>query len=118
MRTDSVNLSSLCINACKEEIEATWGEKYHKTRQYHTHSKGAQEAHEAIRPTYMNAKTVEGTAQERRLYELIWKRTAACQMEDAQRTEFFYNDGNSVHPNNKGHMIMAMKIADFIKRNF
>ena len=67
MRTDSVNLSSLCINACKEEIEATWGEKYHKTRQYHTHSKGAQEAHEAIRPTYMNAKTVEGTAQERRL---------------------------------------------------
>lgn len=84
MRTDSVNLSSLCINACKEEIEATWGEKYHKTRQYHTHSKGAQEAHEAIRPTYMNAKTVEGTAQERRLYELIWKRTAACQMEDAQ----------------------------------
>ena len=84
MRTDSVNLSSLCIGACKEEILATWGEEYHKTRQYHTHSKGAQEAHEAIRPTYMNAKSIEGTAQERRLYELIWKRTAACQMEDAQ----------------------------------
>ncbi len=84
MRTDSVNLSSFCINACKEEITATWGENYHKTRQYHTHSKGAQEAHEAIRPTYMDAKTIEGTAQERRLYDLIWKRTAACQMADAQ----------------------------------
>ncbi len=84
MRTDSVNLSSFCINACKDEITATWGEKYHKTRQYHTHSKGAQEAHEAIRPTYMDAKTIEGTAQERRLYDLIWKRTAACQMADAQ----------------------------------
>ncbi len=84
MRTDSVNLSSLCINACKEEILGTWGEGYHKVRQYHTHSKGAQEAHEAIRPTYMENKTIEGTAQERRLYELIWKRTAACQMADAQ----------------------------------
>ena len=84
MRTDSVNLSSLCINACKEEIEATWGEKYHKTRQYHTHSKGAQEAHEAIRPTYMSNTSIEGTAQERRLYDLIWKRTAASQMAEAQ----------------------------------
>ncbi|HCD77466.1 MAG TPA: DNA topoisomerase I, partial [Prevotella sp.] len=84
MRTDSVNLSSLCLNASKEEIVNTWGEEYHKTRQYHTHSKGAQEAHEAIRPTYMENKTIEGTAQERRLYELIWKRTAACQMADAQ----------------------------------
>ena len=84
MRTDSVNLSSLCINACKSEITATWGEEYHKARQYHTHSKGAQEAHEAIRPTYMDAKTIDGTAQERRLYDLIWKRTAACQMADAQ----------------------------------
>lgn len=84
MRTDSVNLSSLCINACKNEIVKNWGEEYHKVRQYHTHSKGAQEAHEAIRPTYMENKTIEGTAQERRLYELIWKRTAACQMADAQ----------------------------------
>ena len=84
MRTDSVNLSSLCLNASKEEIVKTWGEEYHKTRQYHTHSKGAQEAHEAIRPTYMENKTIDGTAQERRLYELIWKRTAACQMADAQ----------------------------------
>ena len=84
MRTDSVNLSSLCINACKEEIEATWGEKYHKTRQYHTHSKGAQEAHEAIRPTYMDQTEIEGTPQERRLYDLIWKRTIASQMADAE----------------------------------
>ena len=84
MRTDSVNLSSLCINACRDEIQKNWGEKYHKTRQYHTSSKGAQEAHEAIRPTYMEASSIEGTMQERRLYELIWKRTAACQMADAQ----------------------------------
>ena len=84
MRTDSVNLSSLCLNASKEAIIKNWGEEYHKTRQYHTHSKGAQEAHEAIRPTYMENSTIEGTAQERRLYELIWKRTAACQMADAQ----------------------------------
>ena len=84
MRTDSVNLSSLCLNACKTEIIGSWGEEYHKLRQYHTHSKGAQEAHEAIRPTYMDAKTIEGTVQERRLYELVWKRTAASQMADAQ----------------------------------
>ena len=84
MRTDSVNLSGLCINACKEEIKNTWGEEYCKVRQYHTNSKGAQEAHEAIRPTYMNDIHIEGTAQEKRLYELIWKRTAASQMADAQ----------------------------------
>ena len=84
MRTDSVNLSALCLNASKEAILKNWGEEYHKTRQYHTHSKGAQEAHEAIRPTYMESSSIEGTLQERRLYELIWKRTAASQMADAQ----------------------------------
>jgi len=84
MRTDSVNLSSLCINAAKEEITKLYGEDYSKVRQYHTSSKGAQEAHEAIRPTYMDQTTVEGTLQERRLYELIWKRTAASQMADAE----------------------------------
>ncbi|HBN47472.1 MAG TPA: type I DNA topoisomerase [Prevotella sp.] len=84
MRTDSVNLSSLAINACKEEIVKLYGEEYSKPRNYHTHSKGAQEAHEAIRPTTMSAPTITGTAQERRLYELIWKRTAASQMADAQ----------------------------------
>lgn len=84
MRTDSVNLSSLCINACKEEITKLYGAEYSKVRKYHTSSKGAQEAHEAIRPTYMDKQTIEGTAQERRLYDLIWKRTAASQMADAQ----------------------------------
>ncbi len=84
MRTDSVNLSKLCIGACKEEVAKLYGKEYSQPRTYHTHSKGAQEAHEAIRPTYMSDASIEGTAQERRLYELIWKRTAACQMADAQ----------------------------------
>ncbi len=83
MRTDSVNLSSLCINASKEEIKKLYGEEYSKVRQYHTSSKGAQEAHEAIRPTYMELSEIEGTSQERKLYELIWKRTVASQMADA-----------------------------------
>ena len=84
MRTDSVNLSTLCQTASKEEIIKTWGAAYSKPRQYHTNSKGAQEAHEAIRPTYMNKTIIEGTSQEKRLYDLIWKRTAACQMADAE----------------------------------
>ena len=84
MRTDSVNLSGLCINASKEEIIKLYGQEYSKVRQYHTSSKGAQEAHEAIRPTYMERAEIEGTAQERKLYELIWKRTIASQMADAQ----------------------------------
>ncbi len=84
MRTDSVNLSSLCLSASKEEITKLYGEKYSKTRQYHTSSKGAQEAHEAIRPTYMDQSSIEGTAQEKKLYELIWKRTIASQMADAE----------------------------------
>ena len=84
MRTDSVNLSRLCLGASKQEIVKLYGEDYSKTRQYHTSSKGAQEAHEAIRPTYMNQTEIEGTAQEKRLYELIWKRTIASQMADAE----------------------------------
>lgn len=84
MRTDSVNLSSLCINASKDEIIKVYGKEYSRPRNYQTHSKGAQEAHEAIRPTYMNATSIEGTGQEKRLYELIWKRTIASQMADAQ----------------------------------
>ena len=83
MRTDSVNLSALCIGDSKEEIVKLYGENYSKPRNYKTHSKGAQEAHEAIRPTYMDKTEIEGNAQERRLYELIWKRTAASQMADA-----------------------------------
>ncbi len=80
MRTDSVNLSSLAIAKCKEEITALFGEKYSSAHNYTTKSKGAQEAHEAIRPSYIDRRTIEGTAVEKRLYELIWKRTVASQM--------------------------------------
>jgi len=83
MRTDSVNLSKLCLAASKEEIINLYGENYSKTRNYQTSSRGAQEAHEAIRPTYMSETEIQGPSQERRLYELIWKRTLASQMADA-----------------------------------
>lgn len=83
MRTDSVNLSSLAINTAKSKIIDMFGEDYSKTRQFKTSSKGAQEAHEAIRPTYMEHETISGTKQEQRLYDLIWKRSVASQMSDA-----------------------------------
>ena len=83
MRTDSVNLSTLCLGASKEQILKTMGKEYLETRNYVTHTKGAQEAHEAIRPTYMDHQTIEGSMPEQRLYELIWKRTIASQMADA-----------------------------------
>lgn len=97
MRTDSVNLSSLAINTAKSAIINTLGEKYHKVRQYRTNSKGAQEAHEAIRPTYIDKESVSGTNQEKKLYELIWKRTIASQMADAEleRTTININISNS-----------------------
>lgn len=84
MRTDSVNLSALAINTSKAEIEQEYGKEYVKVRQFSTKSKGAQEAHEAIRPTYMSDHKVSGTAQEQKLYDLIWKRTIASQMADAE----------------------------------
>ena len=84
MRTDSTNLSSLAINTAKKFICDNFGEDYSKIRQYKTKAKGAQEAHEAIRPTYIENTTIEGTPQEKRLYELIWKRTVASQMADAR----------------------------------
>lgn len=84
MRTDSVNLSTLCLAQSKDAIMEKMGANYVKTRQFSTHTKGAQEAHEAIRPTDMAANQIEGTPQERRLYELIWKRTIASQMADAE----------------------------------
>lgn len=84
MRTDSVNLSNLAIGTAKEEITKLYGEEYSQPHNFHTHSKGAQEAHEAIRPTYISNATIDGTAQEKRLYDLIWKRTVASQMADAQ----------------------------------
>ena len=97
MRTDSVNLSSLALEMAKKEIAENYGEEYVKTRQYHTKSKGAQEAHEAIRPTYLNQHTIKGTADERRLYELIWKRTIASQMADAQMERTNVNIGVSTN---------------------
>jgi DNA topoisomerase-1 len=84
MRTDSVNLSGLAIGTAKTEVIDQYGEKYHKSRQYSTKSKGAQEAHEAIRPTYISEHEIEGTAQEKKLYNLIWKRTIASQMADVE----------------------------------
>ncbi len=84
MRTDSVNLSSLAINTISKEIKQTLGDQYLKVRKYHTSSKGAQEAHEAIRPTFIKNHDISGSAQERKLYNLIWKRTIASQMADAQ----------------------------------
>lgn len=84
MRTDSVNLSSLAINTTRNEIESEYGKQYSKVRHFSTKTKGAQEAHEAIRPTYINEHAVSGTAQEKKLYDLIWKRTIASQMADAE----------------------------------
>ena len=84
MRTDSTNLSQLAINTIKEAITENFGAEYSKVRQYKTKSKGAQEAHEAIRPTYPANQTIDGTPQEKKLYSLIWKRTVASQMADAK----------------------------------
>lgn len=84
MRTDSTNLSSLALDTAKKFIIENFGEEYSKTRQFKTHSKGAQEAHEAIRPTFIENTEIEGTAQEQKLYNLIWKRTVASQMADAK----------------------------------
>ena len=99
MRTDSVNLSQLALNTSAAAIENLYGNEYAKRRNYHTSSKGAQEAHEAIRPTFMNQQAIEGTAQEKRLYSLIWKRTIASQMADAQieKTTITINVNGSSH---------------------
>jgi DNA topoisomerase-1 len=108
MRTDSVNLSNLALNAISKEIKEHVGEQYLKLRHYRTTSKGAQEAHEAIRPTYISNQTITGTPQEKKLYDLIWKRTIASQMADAQlekttanitvggRNEYFVAEGEVV----------------------
>ena len=115
MRTDSVNLSSLALGMAKEEIANLYGEKYIKTRQYTTKSKGAQEAHEAIRPTYLNHQEVEGDASQKKLYELIWKRTIASQMSDAELERTTVNIGISTTPEKfvaKGEVI---KFDGFLK---
>lgn len=97
MRTDSVHLSDLALNTAKSEITKAYGERYSHTRRYRTKAKRAQEAHEAIRPTYLNQKQVSGTVQEKKLYELIWKRTIASQMSDArlERTTVTIDISNS-----------------------
>lgn len=99
MRTDSVNLSDAAVGAAAGEIKSLFGENYLKIRKYKTKSKGAQEAHEAIRPTYMNKETVAGNANEKKLYELIWKRTIASLMSDAEleKTTINVNVANSQH---------------------
>jgi DNA topoisomerase-1 len=97
MRTDSVNLSKLALGMAKKEIMENYGAEYVKTRQYQTKTKGAQEAHEAIRPTYLDQHTIKGTADERKLYELIWKRTIASQMADAQMERTNVNIGISTN---------------------
>lgn len=84
MRTDSLNLSELALSAIKNEVNTTMGTEYLRLRHYHTSSRGAQEAHEAIRPTYVDQKSIDGTPQEKRLYSLIWKRAVASQMADAE----------------------------------
>ena len=84
MRTDSTLLSKMALGAAKKIVGESFGPEYVKTRQYATRSKGAQEAHEAIRPTFMEQTKIEGSAAEKKLYELIWKRTLASQMADAE----------------------------------
>ena len=108
MRTDSVNMSKLCLGASKEEITELYGAEYSNPRQYHTSSKGAQEAHEAIRPTYMDKATIEGTAQEKKLYELIWKRTIASQMADAEIERTTAEIAINYSPSNIGQSPLAI----------
>lgn len=104
MRTDSVNLSSLAMNTIKSVIVDTWGESYHQPRNFKTKSKGAQEAHEAIRPTYADREEIEGTAQQKKLYDLIRKRAIASQMTDAklERTTIEIEHGRN-QPNFQAH---------------
>lgn len=110
MRTDSVNLSSLAIQGAKNEIADLYGDEYSKPRQYSTKSKGAQEAHEAIRPTYLNEREISGTSQEKRLYDLIWKRTIASQMTDAELEKTTATIGVS---NVEGKFVAAGEVIKF-----
>ncbi|MDR0420660.1 MAG: type I DNA topoisomerase [Prevotellaceae bacterium] len=110
MRTDSTNLSTLALNTAKQTIKNLFGEKYIKTRQYKTKSKSAQEAHEAIRPTYLQNMEIEGSAQEKKLYNLIWKRTIASQMADAELEKTIININIS---NNKERFQATGEIITF-----
>ncbi|MBE0639123.1 MAG: type I DNA topoisomerase [Bacteroidales bacterium] len=109
MRTDSVNLSDLALNMAKNEVLAQFGEKYHQFRKYSTKTKGAQEAHEAIRPSYFDQNTIEGTADQKKLYSLIWKRTIASQMSNANLERTTVNIAISTQPDffqAKGEVIL------------
>ncbi len=111
MRTDSVNLSKLALGMAKEEIVKTYGKEYAKTRQYSTKTKGAQEAHEAIRPTYLNQSTIKGTNDEIRLYELIWKRTIASQMTDVKLEKT--NINISISSQKDRHLVASGEVVVF-----
>jgi DNA topoisomerase I len=115
MRTDSVNLSGLALNMSKMEIESQYGPEYVKIRNYVTRSKGAQEAHEAIRPTYMNSHTIDGDASRKRLYELIWKRTIASQMSDAELEKTNITIGISKSPEKFVARGEVIKFDGFLK---
>jgi DNA topoisomerase I len=110
MRTDSVNLSETALSAARDAITNLYSEKYLNIRHYKTKTKGAQEAHEAIRPTYMDNDTVSGTAAEKRLYELIWKRTIASQMSDAVLEKTTVSIGISTH---KGLFVANGEVIKF-----
>jgi len=115
MRTDSVNLSDTAIQAAQAEIVKAYGDKYHKMRKYKTKSAGAQEAHEAIRPTYFSHHTIDGDPSEKRLYELIWKRAIASQMSEAE----FEKTVAKVHISTRPEELTAsgeiMKFDGFLK---
>lgn len=111
MRTDSVNLSDLAINTAKSAITEQFGKQYSKTRKYATKSKGAQEAHEAIRPTYIQNSTVKTDATHQKLYQLIWKRTIASQMSDAQLEKTSVKI--SISNNNKYHFVATGQVIKF-----
>lgn len=118
MRTDSVNLSETALNAAREVVKKEFGDKYYQIRQYKTKTKGAQEAHEAIRPTYFENETIQGSNAEKRLYELIWKRTVASQMSDAafERTSVTIGiSGSSYHFIANGEVL---KFDGFLKVYF
>lgn len=115
MRTDSLNLSTLALNSIAAEVKDTIGEQYYKRRQYHTSSKGAQEAHEAIRPTYINRHNIDGTAQEKKLYTLIWKRTIASQMADAILEKTTVTISSSTRPETFNAFGEVVKFDGFLK---
>ena len=115
MRTDSLNLSSQAIDAIKNEITDRLGAAYVKERHYHTHSKGAQEAHEAIRPTYVNIESVDGTAQEKKLYQLIRRRAIASQMADAKLEKTTVEIGISTRPEHFTATGEVVKFDGFLK---